>query len=452
MRTRRLGASGRPVTVAEVKAAPPGRLHVGGGLYLDRRKPGPLSGVWAFRYRLPGQPSRELGLGSLASVSLADARTAAAEARAKVAAGRDPIVERNAARAAAASAARASSAPSTFRAAAEAFLAERGEGLGRNAHHRHEWGSSLARYAHPALGGKPVAEVSRHDVAAALRPIWAAKPETAKRTRQRIARVLDYAKAQGWRAGENPAELRGGLADLLGKRDVGVEHHPHLPPHRLPAFLAALAARPGVSALALRFLVLTAARTGEVVKARCGEVDWEGRAWNRPAAHMKGGEPHRVPLSAAALATLAEAYRLATGQPLPDAPAAAAAQLRLVAALPVFPGRSRRLPLSDMAMAMLLRGMNEAPPGEPAPWRADNGRPVVVHGFRGSFRTWAGESEVPWDVAETVLAHRVGNAVAAAYHHTDHFERRRPLMERWAEWCMSPSAPALPTTADEADA
>jgi integrase len=428
----------------EVKAAPTGRFHLGGGLYLDRRKPGPLSGVWTFKFRLPGQSSREMGLGSLANVPLSDARAAAAAARRLVAAGLDPIAERDAARAAAALAA---ASRRSFRAAADAFLAERGEALGRNARHRHEWGSSLARYAHPVMGGKPVAEVTRHDVAAALRPIWTAKPETAKRTRQRIARVLDYAKAQGWRTGENPAELRGGLADLLGKRDAGVDHHPHLPPQRLSAFLAALAAHPGMSALALRFLILTAARTGEVVKARWGEVDWEGRAWNRPAAHMKGDEPHRVPLSAAALATVADAYRLATGQPLPDAPGAAAAQLRLVAALPVFPGRSRRQPLSNMAMAMLLRGMNETPHGELAPWRADDGRPVVVHGFRGSFRTWAGENEVPWDVAEAALAHRVGNAVAAAYHHTDHFERRRPVMERWAEWCLASSISALPPTA-----
>lgn len=428
------------MTVAEVKAAPPGRLHVGGGLYLDRRKPGPSSGVWAFRYRLPGQPSRELGLGPVASVSLADARTAAAEARAKVAVGRDPIAERNAARAAAAAAALASSAPRTFRAVADTFLVERGECLGRNAHHRHEWGSSLARYAHPVFGATAVAEVTRQQVAAALRPIWSTKPETAKRTRQRIARVLDYAKAQGWRTGENPAELRGGLTDLLGKRNGTVEHHPHLPPRRLPAFLAALAGHPGMSALALRFLILTAARTGEVVKARWGEVDWEGRGWNRPAGHMKGGEPHRVPLSDAAVATLAAAYQSATGQPLPSAPAAAAAQLRLLAALPVFSGRARRVPLSNMAMAMLVRGMNEGEPDALPPWRADDGRPVVVHGFRGSFRTWAGERGVPWDVAESALAHRLGNAVAAAYHHTDHFERRVPLMVQWAEWCISPLA------------
>ena len=325
---------------------------------------------------------------------------------------------------------------------ADAFLAERGEGLGRNAHHRHEWGSSLARYAHPVFGATPVTEVTRQQVAAALRPIWTTKPETAKRTRQRVARVLDYATAHGWRSGENPAELRGGLADLLGKRNGAVEHHPHLPPSRLPAFLAALAAHPGMSALALRFLILTAARTGEVVKARWGEMDWEGRAWNRPAAHMKGSQAHRVPLSDAAAATLAAAYRLAAGQPLPSAPAAAAAQLRLVAALPVFPGRTRRLPLSNMAMAMLVRGMNEGGHGALPPWRADDGRPVLVHGFRGSFRTWAGEGGVPWDVAEAALAHRVGNAVAAAYHHTDHFERRVPLMARWAEWCLAPVAAA----------
>lgn len=270
-----------------------------------------------------------------------------------------------------------------------------------------------------------------------LRPLWQRVPETASRLRQRIEAVLDAARVKGWRAGENPARWKGHLDALLPppRKVLPVRHHPALPWPQMPAFLAALAAREGVAALALRFAILTAARTGEVRGMTWREVDLEARVWTVPAARMKAGRPHRVPLSAAALAVLDAVRPLA---PAPDAY--------------VFPGGRAGRPLSDMALSMLVRGLccDGLAEGEPPRWRDAEGRPVVPHGFRSTFRDWAGETRPEGrEVVERALAHTIRDKAEAAYARSDLLERRRPLMEAWGAFCTRAPAEvvALPAAA-----
>jgi integrase len=343
-----------------------------------------------------------MGLGPQADVSLAEAREAAAAARKLVRQGTDPIARRRTERIAAAGRAGLN----TFAEVAEAYIAAH-EASWRNTMHRQQWRNSLDTYVHPVIGNLGVAIIDTDAVMRVLEPIWHEKSETASRLRGRIEAVLDYAAARGWRSGDNPARWRGHIDNLLPSRAkiARVEHHAALPWQDTAGFLAALRQQKGVGALALEFVILTAARTGEVVGATWQEIDRQAALWTVPAARMKVGREHRVPLSDAAMAVLEAAA------PLRGNEGAALA----------FPGRRRGQPLSSRGMASLLERMK----------RTD----LTVHGFRSTFRDWAGETGQPADLAEAALAHTLGNKVQTAYQRGDLLDRRRRLMADWAAFC-----------------
>lgn len=421
-----------PLNAAKVKAllakGEPWRHADGGGLYLVVT--GERRGWWMLRYTHNGR-AREMGLGAAdaegkAGHTLAQARERADAARARLRDGVDPLAEREAK---AAEAARAEAARRTFRQAAEAFVAEKQAEWG-NAKHRAQWRATLATYAFPVLGDMPVATIALEDVKRVLTPIWTKKPETAVRVRGRVEAVLDFATVHGWREGPNPARWQGNLklSGLPARAKVApVVHHPALPWQEVAAFVQQIRGMQATSARALEFLILTAARTGEVLGARWREVDMEAALWIVPAERMKAGKEHRVPLSDAALAVLREMALLRD----PDDAAGDGY---------IFPGRARvepdeaeeglGMPLSGMAMLALLRRMK----------RGD----ITPHGFRSTFRDWAGETTAhPGDVVEMALAHAVSNKVEAAYRRGDMFEKRRKLMADWAEFCGRAPATVL---------
>ncbi len=392
-----------------VRHAKPGRHADGGGLFLLVKPSGRRS--WVYRFKLDGR-ERDIGLGAAigpGSVGLADARAAAAELRRKVKAGVDPLEERVQLQGLAQAAAQEASVRGmTFQAVCESYITAH-EPSWRNTKHRAQWRNTLEAYAYPFMGDLPVADVSTSHVVAALEPIWSKKPETASRVRGRIESVLDYAKSREWRSGENPARWRGHISNLLPKRAKvsKVQHHAALPWADIAAFMALLRQREATAAIALEFLILTAARTGEVVGARWSEIDVQRKIWVVPADRMKAGKEHRIPLSAAAVALIDRmepAKRLGGEDSF------------------IFPGGRPRLPLSQMAMLMLLRRMG----------RTD----VTVHGFRSTFRDWCAESTAfPHEMAEIALGHTVGDKVEAAYRRGDMIEKRRRMMNDWAEFC-----------------
>jgi integrase len=394
------------LTAVKVRTARPGRYGDGKGLYLLVRSAD--ARFWLFRYRRNGR-MREMGLGSVADVSLAKAREKAMDLHRKVMAGTDPLAEREArALAEKAAAQHATVRAITFADVADHYIVAHEAGW-RNAKHKYQWRATIDTYAAPFIGDVPVAAVDVGGVMRVLEPIWREKPETASRLRGRIESVLDYATARGWRAGDNPARWRGHLASLLPARGVfaKVEHHAALPWREIGPFMARLAEQEGVAALALRFAILTAARTGEAIGATWGEIDMAAAVWTVPAGRMKASREHRVPLSNAALAVLREAARLRT-----DAGADA----------PVFPGGKPGKPLSNTAMLMLLRRLG----------RGD----LTAHGFRSSFRDWCAEStNHPREVAEAALAHTLTDRVEAAYRRGDLMEKRSWLMADWGEFC-----------------
>jgi integrase len=370
----------------------------GGGLYLQVARGGSKS--WLFRFKMDGR-ARDMGLGPLNSVSLANAREIATECRQQRLAGLDPIEVRKAAKAdARLLAARAT----TFDAARDAYIAAH-EASWRSAKHGRQWRSTLVTYATPVIGGVPVQDVDTPLVLKILEPIWNAKTETASRVRGRIEAILDWAKARGLRMGENPARWRGHLSNLLPKRSKirRVQHHPALPYAEMPAFMTALRKREGIAPRALEFVILTAARTGEGLGARWHELDLEAGVWTVPAGRMKGEREHRVPLSMRVIAFLKKLAALRYNEL-------------------VFPGSKRGRPLGDMGLLMVLREMGH--------------ERITVHGFRSSFRDWAAETtNFPREVAEAALAHAVGDKVEAAYRRGDLFEKRRELMEAWTRHC-----------------
>ena len=393
----------------------PGRYTDGGGLHLHVRDA--RRRAWVLRYMRHGR-SRDMGLGPYPEVSLAEARERAASARKLLRDGQDPVQARRAE-----ATAQAASLGHTFRAAAEELLADKARGW-RNEKHRWQWQTTLEKHAYPAFGDWPVQQVDSEAVMGVLRPLWERTPETASRLRGRIEAVLDAAKARGWREGENPARWKGHLAlGLPSPRKVrAVAHHPALPWSRVSAFMAVLRERPGIAARALEFLILTASRSGEVRGMRWGEVDLDAAVWTVPAQRMKAGKLHRVPLCAPALALLRRIR--------PE---------RVKADALVFAGTKAGQPLSDMSLTAVLRRMNVAAEGAPPPWRDPASRePVVVHGFRSTFRVWAGErTSYPREVVEAALAHTLKDRVEAAYARTDLLERRRPLMAEWAAFCTT---------------
>jgi integrase len=402
------------LTAAGVRNAKPGRYGDGNGLYLFVRSVD--ARFWVFRYTPRGGKMREMGLGRAgddrAAVSLASARDKAAELHKLVRAGIDPLAKREADEAAAKAAAQDAAARAhTFRQAAKKFI-EAHEAGWKNEKHQDQWRNTLATYAYTHMGDIPVADVSTTHVLAVLEPIWRTKPETATRVRGRIEKVLDYAKAMGWRSGENPAAWKGHLALTLPARSkvAKVQHHAALPWPEIAAFMVQLREQAGTSARALEFAILTAARSGEVLGARWNELDMAAKLWTVPAERMKAGREHRVPLSTAALAVLKEMSALR----IDEAPAAF-----------VFPGGKGSRPLSNMALSMTLRRMKHGD--------------ITPHGFRSCFRDWAGEAtNTPREVAEAALAHTLESKTEAAYARGDLFEKRRRLMDAWAAFCAKP--------------
>jgi integrase len=412
--------TGRLTALKVARAAQaPGMYADGGGLYLQVT-PGGASWVW--RYMLKGR-AREMGLGPLGLYGLKDARAKALEARRLRHEGIDPIEARLAARTKAlVDAAKAI----TFKQCAEAFIKAHRAGW-RNAKHAAQWEATLATYVEPIIGLLPVQAIDTAlvmnvleqevadapDQASGTR--WTMKPETASRLRGRIEVILDWARVRGHRDGENPARWRGHLDKLLPARAKvrKVEHHAALPYDELATFIVRLRAQDGISARALEFAILTAARTGEIIGARWREIDLAERVWTVPSDRMKAGKEHRVPLSARGLTILEDMvpYRqIGDGQNDADAF--------------VFPGGKHGRPLSNMAFLMLLRRLE----------RDD----LTAHGFRSTFRDWVAErTNFPSEVAEMALAHAVGDKVEAAYRRGDLFERRRGMMTAWATFCDS---------------
>lgn len=379
------------LTVRQVASfTEPGRYPDGGNLFLTVTPSG--SRNWTFRYQLEGK-AREMGFGPVASVSLAEAREKAADARKHLAEGRDPLEERRA------SETDRKAAATTFGAFADEYVKSQRAGWA-NPKHAAQWEMTLGDTYCKLIRKRPIAEVSVEDVVAVLQPHWQRVPETARRVRMRLEKVLDAAKVRGLRSGENPARWRGCLDHLLPRQTTKKAHHAALPFAELPSFVAALRARDtGTAALALEFTILTAARSGEALGARWEEFDLEGKVWVIPQERMKARRPHRVPLSPAVLDVLNRAKGRDD--------------------VWVFPGQKPGKPLSNMAMEMQLRRMK----------RDD----ITVHGFRSSFRDWAAETTAfPREVAEMALAHVLENATEAAYRRGDLFEKRRKLMDAWA--------------------
>jgi len=382
------------------RAKKPGLLGDGLGLYLQVGPNGAKS--WLLRYKRGGK-SHYCGLGPVHTVSLAQARQRAADARLLLLEGRDPIAAKRASRAAAAAA-------KTFRETAEDYIAAHRAGW-RSAKHAAQWPASLANYVYPVIGEIDVARVDTPDILRVLRPIWAEKPETASRIRSRLELILDAAKAAGLRGDcPNPARWKGHLQSLFpAARKVGrVVHFAAMPYAQVPGFVRELRNQNGVAPLALQFVILTAARSGEALGARWSEIDLGEKVWTVPGERMKVGREHRVPLSDPALAILSEMMAVRE-----DAF--------------VFPGLRQDRHLTAGAIQDVLMRMGR--------------RDATVHGFRSSFRDWAGnETSFPREVCEQALAHTVGDQTEAAYRRSDALERRRRLMEAWAAHCLDQPA------------
>jgi integrase len=335
-----------------------------------------------------------MGLGGFPALSLAEAREKAATARKLVLEGQDPIEARKT------SEEENTAAPvRTFRMAAQALI-ETKRPTWKNEKHAAQWAATLETYAFPSIGDQDVASIDTEAILAILKPIWIEKTETASRVRGRIETVLDYARVRQWRTGDNPARWKGNLDHLLPARGkiAPAGHHQALPYTDLPDFWLRLQAADGMGAHALGFLILTAARTGEILGARWDEIDLDGKVWCVPADRMKAGRAHKVPLAAPALTVLRKMDSIRMGSF-------------------VFPGRGDA-PLSNMTMNATLRRI---------------GVSAVPHGFRATFRTWVAEcTDYPFEVAEAALAHTIPNKVVAAYQRGDLFDKRRRLMAEWA--------------------
>lgn len=401
------------LTALQVKnAKSAGYLSDGGGLYLRVSTAGKRS--WVFIFDRDGR-RREMGLGPFPDVSLEDARQQAMTQRKVLLAGDDPIDQRQAAQLSKkADAAKLV----TFRAAAERYIESQRSGW-KNAKHAAQWESTLQAYAFPIVGEVSVAQIDTGLVLKVIEPIWREKTETASRVRGRIEAVLEWAKTREYRAGDNPARWHGHLENLLPRRsDVArVKHQPALPFDRLSAFMSELRLANGIAARCLEFTILTAVRSGEARLAKWNEFDLDAGVWSIPADRMKAKKEHRVPLSGATL-------KILEGLP------------RFDGCEFVFVSGKRNAPLSDMALTGLIRRMNNG--SDPPRWVDRDGRAVVAHGFRSTFRDWAAErTSFPREVAEMALAHAIPSAVEASYRRGDLFEKRRRLMSQWAALCST---------------
>ena len=365
----------------------PCRLSDGHGLYYVIRKGGGKS--WSYVWIRKGL-RREIGLGGIANVSLSEARRKAELVRQQIGAGLDPFTERD------------KKAAKTFGEVADILLEELRPSWS-NKKHAWQWTQALEKLCAP-IRSVPVNEIETAHVLKVLKPVWTKTPETGRRLRSRIERVIDYASAHGWRSGDNPARWRGHLQNILiiKKRET-VKHFPAMPYVEVPSFMRELREKDNMAAKALEFTVLTAARTGETLKATWAEIDFKAALWTIPADRMKMRVEHKVPLTSSVIDLLAPLYELRLSDYL-------------------FPGQNPHRPLSDMSMTMLLRRMGH--------------NDFTVHGFRSSFRDFAGdETTVAREVAEAALAHSIGNAIEAAYRRGDALEKRRGLMQLWEAHC-----------------
>jgi integrase len=376
------------LTATAVRAAKePGRYGDGAGLFLEIGGKGAKS--WIVRVQKAGR-QRDIGLGSASKVSLAEARVRAAKVRTEMEAGLDLVAERR----------KAGGIPSFRKTAALVF--EQNRKTWKNGHHQWQWMRTLEIFAFPAIGDLAVSEVTGPMVRDLLADIWLTKPETARRVRQRIGAVLDWAYSKGWREAEAPMRS---ITKGLPRQPRSDKHYAALPYTDVPGFLSQLRSAPVTfGRLALDALILTATRSGEVRGAAWEELDLEVALWTIPAARMKAGKAHVVALCPEAVAVFRRAEtRRISGEPL------------------VFPSAKRCQPLSDMTLIKIMRDMNA---------------PATPHGFRSSFRDWAADlTDFPGEVAEAALAHSVPDKVVAAYRRTDFLEKRRALMAAWGAYC-----------------
>lgn len=383
------------LSASAVKAAKlPGRYGDGDGLYLLVGRSGSRS--WVCRVQKDGR-RRDIGLGSVKKVSLALARERAAKVRSQIEAGIDPISER-----------RKEAGIPTFREAADMVFAENKKNW-RNLKHRDQWLNTLKTYAYPHFGEVAVSNIDGPMVRDALVAIWLQKPETARRLRQRIVTVIDWAVAKGYRDVSLPlAAMNRSLPKIKSKPN----HRTALPYADVPAFVTLLREKESAARLAFEALILTAARSGEIRLAEWDEIDLEKKLWTIPADRMKAGREHVVPLSDAAVRVFEKAK-----------------EYREKRSNLVFPGARSAKPLSDMTLTKICRDMEI---------------PAVPHGFRSSFRDWvAEETDFDGTIAEMALAHTIENKVEAAYRRGNLLEKRRGMMEAWAQHCMkTPAAKA----------
>ncbi len=380
-----------PLKIKSIKER--GRYADGNGLYLVVDPAG--SKRWVLRTVIHGR-RRDIGLGGVATVSLAEARTAAQKLRQEARQGADPMAIRRAAR----------TAIPCFREAAVRVHAGRMTSW-RNGKHQAQWLSSLEAHTFPSLGSKRIDQIQAHDVLGTISTIWASKPETARRVLQRLRMVFDWAKASGFRNGDNPVD---GLTAVLPRQAQNKRHMTAMPFADVPGFVQEIASSaeiPSAADRALEFLILTAGRTNEVLGAQWREIDFSSRIWTIPKGRMKAAREHRVPLSDRALEILSDAK-------LVDAASAY-----------VFPGFRSGRPLSNMALLMRLRRMKV---------------PFTVHGFRSAFRDWASErTNFSREVCEMALAHTIKSKAEAAYRRGDLLEKRRELMETWTRFVSGQS-------------
>ena len=391
-----------------IKQAVPGLTLDGDGLYLQIKQPSGIS--WIYRYSLAGR-TRDMGLGPCHSVTLAEARIKAAEARKLKASGIDPLEQRDQERQQARqqqeqkrmAQQHAKARAVSFEQVAADYIEAHRMGW-RNQKHAQQWTNTLTTYAYPVIGVLPACLITTDHILGILTPIWTVKPETASRVRNRLELVLDAAKARGLREGENPARWRGHLDKLLPPRAKvrEVKSHAAMPWAEVPAFMQRLTQIEGMGARALELTLLTACRSSEVLLADWHEFDLEHGIWIIPASRMKAGRELRVPLSEAALSVL---YQLP----------------RISGSAWVFAGARHGKPLSNMAMTLVMRRMGLGH--------------FTVHGFRSSFRDWAAENtHYPREVCELALAHRVATGAEAAYWRGDVLDKRRELMQDWGRF------------------
>lgn len=400
---------GRLTATAVNAAKAPGRYADGDGLFLFIDKRGGKS--WVARIQKDGR-RRDIGLGSAAKVPLKLARERAALARSQVEAGIDPSAERR----------KAAGIP-TFRAAAALVHAEHKAGW-KNGKHQAQWLSSLEAYAFPEFGDVSVANVDAAAVRDMLAGIWLTKPETARRLRQRVRTIIDWAVAKGYRDTSLPMPV---IDKALPRQKRKPEHHPALPYTEAPAFVADLRSRETIGRLALEALILTTVRSGDVRGMKWSELDLEAKLWRVPVedGRGKGGRVHIVPLSSQVLEVLKRARPHKRGD----------TDL-------VFPGSRRGQTLSDMTLAKAMKDMHaaELKAGRAGYLDPELGRIAVPHGFRSTFADWVNDqTNFPREVREAALAHVNQNKVEVAYSRTDYLEKRRPMMEAWADYCLGAS-------------